>query len=76
MNEMSMRVYNGDVNGDYCYINSPTRPESKNHNSIDYAKKKDESSTNRYLMEKNGLPYGVGIDDMLPASALNQYVNM
>ena len=27
-------------------------------------------------MEDNGLPDGVGIDVMLPASALNQYINM
>ena len=33
-------------------------------------------STNRYLMENHGLTDGVGIDDMLPTSAPNQYVNM
>ena len=27
-------------------------------------------------MENNVLPDGVGIDDILPVSALNQYVNM
>ena len=57
-------------------MNSSTGSESKNHNSMDYTKKIEDISTNRYLMENNVLPDGVGIDIMLPASTLNQYANM
>ena len=38
--------------------------------------KRYEISANIYLREINGLPDDVDIDDMLPASSLNQYVNM
>ena len=48
----------------------------KNHNIIDYTKKRDEFSTNRHLRENNGFPDGVEIGDMSPEYALNQYVNM
>ena len=72
---MNISVEKSDVNGDYFYMNSSTGSEPNNHNSIDY-KKIYEISTNRYLMENNGLPDGVGIDDMLPKYTLNQYVNM
>ena len=72
---MNMSVDNGDDNGDYCYMNSFTGYDINNHNSIDYTKERDEISTNIYL-GKNGLLDGVDIDNMLPASALNQYVNM
>ena len=75
LNYMIMSVDNGDVNGDYCYRNSSTGSESKNHNSINYTNKIDEISTNRYLMENIELPDGVGIDVMLPVSKLNQYSN-
>ena len=68
---MNMRVRNGDFNVNYCFMNSYTGYESKSHNSIDYTKKRDEFFTNIYLRENNGLPDGVGIDDILPASALN-----
>ena len=67
---------NGDGNGDYFYINSPTGSVIKNHNSIDHTKKRGEIFTNRYLRENNGLTDGVNIYDVLPASALNQYANM
>ena len=70
-----MSVENGGANSDYCLMNSSTGSESRNHNSIDYTKKIDEISTKIYLMEKNGFPYGVDMDDMLPASALNKYAN-
>ena len=70
-----MSVENGDVNGDYCYMNSSTWYIINNHNYIDHNNKRDEISTNRYLRENNALQDGVDIDDMLPASALNQYVN-
>ena len=63
-------------NGDYCYINSYTWSVINTHNSIDYTNKKDKISTNIYLKENNGLTDGVDIDDMLPVSAPNQYVNM
>ena len=46
-----------------------------NKTCIDDKNKKDEISTNRYLKENNGFPDGVYIDDMLAASAPNQYVN-
>ena len=68
---MNMSVDNGDVNGDYCNMNSSTCSESNNHNSVSYKKKRDEISTNRYLGENHGLLYSVVIDDLLPASALN-----
>ena len=71
-----MCVDNGDATIDYFSINSSTGSKSKNHNSIDYTNKRDNFSTNGYLMENNILPDGVGIDDMLPSSALNQYFNM
>ena len=71
-NDMNMNIENVDVNGDYCYMNIYTVSESNNHNSIDYTKKKDEISTNIYFMENNGLPDGVGIDVMLPASTLKK----
>ena len=76
LNEMNMSVDNGDINGDYCYMNDSTISESKKQNYIDHTKKIDEISTNRYLMKDNGLTDGVSIDNMLPASALNQCVNM
>ena len=39
-NDMNMSVYNGDVNGDYYYINSTTVSESNNQNYINYTKKR------------------------------------
>ena len=45
-----MSVDNGDVNGDCYYMNSSTGSESKNHNTIDRANKRDEISINIYLM--------------------------
>ena len=71
-----MSVENGDNNGDFCYVNSSTGSESNNHNSVDSTKKIYEISTNIYLMENNGLPDVLVIDDMLSASALNHYSNM
>ena len=44
-----MSVYNGDVNGEYYYINCSAGSVIKNHNSVDYTKKIDETSTNRCL---------------------------
>ena len=73
---MNMSVENGDVNVDYFYINSSTVYVINNHNYIDYTKNIYESSNNRHVKGNNGLLGGVGIDDMLPASAPNQYVNM
>ena len=70
-----MSVENGVFSSEYFCMNSSTGSWTKNHNCINYTKKKDEISTNRCLMENNGLPYGVGIDDMLSASAPGQYVN-
>ena len=57
-------------------MNSSTGSVINNNNLIDYTNKRDEFSTNIYLRENNGLPDGVYIEDMLPASALNQYANM
>ena len=57
-------------------MNSSTGSVINNHNYIDYTKKRDEISTNRYLMENNGLQDYVGIDVILPAPALNQYYNI
>ena len=76
LNEVNMSVYNGDVNGDYCYMNSSTGYDIRNHNFIDYTNKRDEISTNTYLRKNYGLTDGVEIDDMLPVSAPNQYVDM
>ena len=73
---MSMIVDNGDVNGDYCYMNSSNGYFIDNQNLIDYINKIDDFSTNIYLKKNNGLPDVVDIDDMSPASALNQYCNM
>ena len=39
---MNMIVENGDVNGDYCYMNIYNGYESKNDNSIDYTKNRYE----------------------------------
>ena len=47
LNEMNISVYNCDVNGAYCYMNSSTGYDINNHNSIDYTKKIDEIYTNR-----------------------------
>ena len=57
-----MGVENGDVNGNYCYMNGYTASKSKNHNSMDYTNKMEDISTNRYSIENNALPDGVGID--------------
>ena len=73
---MKIIVDNGGFNSDYCYMKSYTRSESKNQDSIEYTKKRDEISTNICLLENNRLPDGIGIDYMLPAYALYQYVNM
>ena len=73
---MNMSVGNSDINGEYWYTNSSTGSELKNHNYVDYTMKRYEISANIYLREINGLPDDVDIDDMLPASSLNQYVNM
>ena len=54
LNYKNMNVVNGDINGDYCYSNGSTLSESKNHNSINYTKKRYGISTNRYLMENIG----------------------
>ena len=72
---MNMRVRNGDFNVNYCFMNSYTGYESKSHNSIDYTKKIDRISTNKYLRGNIGLLDGVNNDDMLPVSATNKYVN-
>ena len=53
-------------------MNSSTGSIIKSHNSIDYIK--NEISTSIDLRENNGLPDGVDIYDMLPASAPNQWV--
>ena len=76
LNEININAINGDFNVGYCYRNSSTEYEWKNQNSIYYTNKGDESSTNRYLMDNNVLPGGVGIYVLLPAYALNQYSNM
>ena len=73
---MNMSVDNGDVNGDYFYMDSSTRYESNDQSSFDYTKKRDEIYINRCLIEHNGWPYSARIDVMLPASMLNQYDNM
>ena len=41
LNEMNMGVENGDINGGSCYMNSPTRYASNNHNSVDVKNKRD-----------------------------------
>ena len=45
-------------------MNSSTESESKNHNSLDHAKKRDEINTNIYVIENKGLSDGVGINVM------------
>ena len=47
LNEMNMGVENGYVNGVPCYININTESKSKNHNCIDYTKKRNEIAPNR-----------------------------
>ena len=73
--EIHMGVENGDINGGYCYMNSSTESEENNHNSVDSTNKRDEISTNRSVMENNGLTDSVGIGFMFPAYTLNQYAN-
>ena len=73
---MNIGVENGYVNGDYFHMNSSIGYELKNHNSIYYTDKIDKISPNRYVMENNLLLYGVHIDVMVTAPALNQYTNM
>ena len=74
--EMNISFDNGDINGDYLYINSSTGSVIRNNNSIEYKNKIDEISTRKDLMGNNGLTDGVDIDNMLPECAPNQYVNM
>ena len=73
---MNTSVENGDINGDYFYINSSMGSVINNHNYIDYTKKRYEIFTNRQLIENIVLTDGVEIHDMLPESALNKYVNI
>ena len=73
---MNMSVDNGVANCDYCNMNSLTGYFINNHNSIDYKKKRDNFSTNKYRRENNGLLNGVDIGDMSPTSALNQNLNI
>ena len=49
LNETNMSVDNGYVNGYYCYMNSYTESNIKNHNSIEYTKKTVDISTNIYI---------------------------
>ena len=44
-----MSVANGDVNGDYFYMNISTVSVINNHNPIDYKNKRNEIFTNIYL---------------------------
>ena len=48
---MNMNIDNGDVNGDYCHINSSTGPVINNNNPIYLKKKRDKFSTKIYLGE-------------------------
>ena len=73
---MNMSFYSGDVNGDYFYMNSSNWYVIINHTSVDYTKKRDEISTNKYLRGNNGLLDVIDTDDMLLASVPNQYFNM
>ena len=57
-------------------MNSSTVYLIRNQNSIEFTKKRDEIYTNKYLRGNNGIPDGADIDEMLPASAPNQYFNM
>ena len=61
LNVMNMSVENGDVNDDYCDMNRFTGSHIKNHNSVHYTNKRDETSTNRYLSVNNELLDGVDI---------------
>ena len=54
VNDMNISVDNGDFNGDYFCINSSTGYVINNHNPIDYTKKIDKITTNRYFRENNG----------------------
>ena len=73
-NDMNMTVDNYYVNGYYCYINSYTGSFINNHNSIDYTKKRDKTSTNIYLWQNTGSLDGVNIDYMLPESTPNKKI--
>ena len=48
---MNISVENGDSNGGYFYMNGSTGSIIRNHNYIDYKKKRDEISTNKYIRE-------------------------
>ena len=76
LNEKNISVDNGDINCEYCCINSYTVSVINNHNLVYYTSKRDQFSTNKYLRENNVLLNGVDIDDMSPESTLNQYFNM
>ena len=43
---MNTSVDNGDIDGDYCYMNGSTGSVIKNHSSVGYKNKRDEISTN------------------------------
>ena len=76
LNGMNMSVYNGDANGEFFHMNSFTGSVINNYNYNYYTEKRDEISTNIYLRENNEFPDGVYIDNMLPASSPNKYLNM
>ena len=42
VNEVNMSVYSGDINGDYCYVNSYNGYIMRNNNCIDYTNKIDD----------------------------------
>ena len=58
---MNISVDNGDVNGDFFYMNSSTGYVINNHDYIDYTKKRYEIYAKTYLRENNRLPDGVDI---------------
>ena len=73
---MNTCVYNGDINGVYCYMNTSTRYESNDHNFIYYTNRRDKHSTNIYVKGNNGLLDGVAIHIILSAPTLKTYFNI
>ena len=48
---MNISVENVNFDGYYCYINTSTGYESKNHSYIDHKNKIDGIYTNKYIMD-------------------------
>ena len=74
--DMNWDVKNCDMSGVHCFMNSNTLYKANNNNYVDYTKKSDQNTPNRYEIENTGLKDGDDIDVMLSTSTLNKYANM